>query len=655
MSSRMAPCTTAASAIPQRLTRWPGSPRRMPQALSVSPVSRSSRPPSGPEFPRTGRASPTVSCCRTAALRRAARPAPSSARRLPRSRRSASPGPAVTTRSASTAIPQARATSRRRFARRSAKQASRPRPWRVEPGRRPRAQARPDAAAGRRSQPGRPPVGIGGRGLADRNSVHVRAHRIVSGAGSRAAIRRSRRRGDHGRHRLAVGLLPRVLVDRPARRMGALVARGDPSFRGGHCPAGRGLAASPRAVCRHDRVARGLVVLDAHALGAQRSSNRAHRLPAMGHPFAHGRGHLLRPRADFGRAAPGTSPGWVAGPIPALWRRARRVCPSHAGRGFCRGRVAGTPAGVVRVRVVLPRPGPAASRRPRTRFWDGDRRGAGGPARITRCGPATGSGVKYEIKELTDLEDLRRLAELFAVVWGRPGEPPMSSDILRALGHSGNYISGAFADGRLIGGLVGWLGGDPRHELHMHSHILGVRPDNEARGLGFGLKQHQRMWCLERGVMVMEGTTDPLVRRNAYFNLTKLGAEAPRYLVDFYGQMRDGINAGDESDRLLIRWRLDSRKAEAAASGETLEPDVGTYRGQPILSVGQDDAPVFTASSSRVLLCETPTDIVALRRAHPALARAWRMAMREALGGALDDGYVITGATRTGWYVLEKQ
>ena len=164
----------------------------------------------------------------------------------------------------------------------------------------------------------------------------------------------------------------------------------------------------------------------------------------------------------------------------------------------------------------------------------------------------------------------------------------------------------------------------------MHSHILGVLQDNEARGLGFGLKQHQRTWCLERGVMVMEWTTDPLVRRNAYFNLTKLGAEAPRYLVDFYGQMRDGINAGDESDRLLIRWRLDSRKAEAAASGETLEPDVGTYRGQPILSVGQDDAPVFTASSSRVLLCETPTDIVALRRAHPALARAWRMAMREA-------------------------
>ena len=263
--------------------------------------------------------------------------------------------------------------------------------------------------------------------------------------------------------------------------------------------------------------------------------------------------------------------------------------------------------------------------------------------------------MKQDIKEVRELEDLRRLADLFAVVWGRPGEPPMSSDILKALAHSGNYVSGAFADGRLIGGLVGWLGGDPRHELHMHSHILGVLPDNEARGLGFELKQHQRRWCLERGVKVMEWTTDPLVRRNAYFNLTKLGAEAPRYLTDFYGRMRDGINAGDESDRLLIRWQLDSPKAEAAASRDAKDPDVESAGGEPVLSAGQQGEPVLTRSSSRVLLCETPADIVAMRREHPALAREWRIAMRSALGGALDAGYLITGATRIGWYQLEKQ
>ena len=264
--------------------------------------------------------------------------------------------------------------------------------------------------------------------------------------------------------------------------------------------------------------------------------------------------------------------------------------------------------------------------------------------------------MSAEIRELSELEDLRRLADLFAVVWGRPGEPPISTDILKALAHSGNYVSGAFADGRLIGGLVGWLGGSPRTELHMHSHILGVLPDREARGLGFELKQDQRRWCLRRGVGLMEWTTDPLIRRNVYFNLGKLGAVAPKYLVDFYGEMRDGINAGDKSDRLLIVWRLDSPAAEAAAAGRLAEIDVEKLRSwgsDAILSVGAEGEPVARASSARVLICQLPDDIVTMRRSDPGLARKWRVALRDALDGSLERGYQITGATRSGWYVLE--
>jgi predicted GNAT superfamily acetyltransferase len=266
--------------------------------------------------------------------------------------------------------------------------------------------------------------------------------------------------------------------------------------------------------------------------------------------------------------------------------------------------------------------------------------------------------VNAEIRELSNLEDLSRLAELFGAVWGRTGEPPITSDVLKALSHSGNYVSGAFIEGSLIGGLVGWLGGVPPHELHMHSHILGVLPSSEARGLGFELKQHQRRWCLSRDVKVMEWTTDPLVRRNAYFNLTKLGAEAPQYLVNFYGEMQDGINAGDESDRLLIRWRLDSHRAEAAAAGQVEELDVDRLRNwgrNAILSVGSEGEPVFDESAARVLICQVPEDIVALRRVNPGLAREWRLAVRRALGGSLAGGYEISGATRAGWYVLEKQ
>jgi GNAT superfamily N-acetyltransferase len=141
------------------------------------------------------------------------------------------------------------------------------------------------------------------------------------------------------------------------------------------------------------------------------------------------------------------------------------------------------------------------------------------------------------IAELRELDELRELEALFTSIWERPEEPPVNSDILRALAHSGNYVVGARLGNRMVGGLVGWLGGSPAHELHLHSHILGVVAGSQVRGLGFELKQHQRRWCLERGVKVVEWTTDPLVRRNAYFNLNKLGAEAREYLVNFYGVM----------------------------------------------------------------------------------------------------------------------
>ena len=272
--------------------------------------------------------------------------------------------------------------------------------------------------------------------------------------------------------------------------------------------------------------------------------------------------------------------------------------------------------------------------------------------------------MTFRIVELTEIEDLRKLQKLFEAVWARPGEPAINSDVLKALSHSGNYVFGAYEEDRLdhlIGGLVGWFGGMPSHELHLHSHILGVVAGSEARGLGFELKQHQRRWCLERGVKVIEWTTDPLVRRNAYFNLTKLGAGAHKYLVNVYGEMTDGINAGEESDRLLISWQLDSRSTEAAAAGRGSEPLLDELRRDgavELLSIGPAGEPVGgrvhgAVSTSRVLICQVPDDIVAVRRSNPTLARSWRLALRHALMDSIAAGYDVSGATRSGWYVLE--
>jgi predicted GNAT superfamily acetyltransferase len=238
--------------------------------------------------------------------------------------------------------------------------------------------------------------------------------------------------------------------------------------------------------------------------------------------------------------------------------------------------------------------------------------------------------MNTDIRELREMPQLRQLGDLFSTIWGV--RDPVDASTLRALSHSGNYVAAAYSNDRMVGGLIGWLGGRPPDNLHLHSHILGVLPDIEARGVGFGLKQHQRKWCMDRGVTSIEWTFDPLVRRNAYFNLVKLGADAVEYLVEFYGPMDDGINAGDESDRLLVRWQLDSQNAVAAAAGQLAEirPDAGA------------------------LLVPVPDDIVAMRRDDPGLARRWRHQLREALGGAMSRGYRVTGFTRAHEYVLSR-
>jgi predicted GNAT superfamily acetyltransferase len=249
--------------------------------------------------------------------------------------------------------------------------------------------------------------------------------------------------------------------------------------------------------------------------------------------------------------------------------------------------------------------------------------------------------MNFEIEELTELEEMRELVQLFLDIWERSTEPPLNSDVLRALSHAGNYIAGSRSEGRLIGGIVGWLGMHPRGELLLHSHILGVLPTSEARGLGFALKQHQRGWCLERGVHTMEWTFDPLIRRNAYFNLNKLGAGAAEYLVDFYGPMNDGINTRDQSDRILVRWHLDAPTAA----------DVDAAGARAMLRIGDGGEPLIEPAAPPAT-CTVPDEIVEIRHTRPDLARRWREALRGTLGAHLIAGGRLEGVTRDGVYVL---
>jgi predicted GNAT superfamily acetyltransferase len=261
------------------------------------------------------------------------------------------------------------------------------------------------------------------------------------------------------------------------------------------------------------------------------------------------------------------------------------------------------------------------------------------------------------VRELQTLDELDAAIAAFDDIWGaEEGNPSVRPDMLRAMTKAGNYASGAYdaASGQLLGACVGFFGPPRRAELH--SHIAGVVAAGLGRSVGFALKVHQRAWCLHRDVRVVAWTYDPLIRRNAYFNLAKLGARPVEYLRNFYGVMDDVINGGTETDRILVHWDLLSPAACAASAGQPVRASAEPERARGAvvaLSAGPGDWPApGTGSRAPRVLVGVPADIEAMRLAEPAQAAAWRTALRDVLAPLMDGGARVTGFDRAGWYVV---
>ena len=269
---------------------------------------------------------------------------------------------------------------------------------------------------------------------------------------------------------------------------------------------------------------------------------------------------------------------------------------------------------------------------------------------------AASKRARVDVRELTTLTELQRAESLLSDIWGRPRDAPtVPSDLLRAFSTTGNYVAGAWRGDDLMAAAAG-IHGRGETGAYLYSVVAGVHPGHQTRNVGFALKQHQRMWALARDLDLITWTFDPLVRRNAYFNLAKLGAEVTGYHEDFYGPMHDALNQGDESDRCLLSWRLAGARARAAATGTPRPEPTDSVRNDAvrILVAGPDGEPVSAAAVGDVLAAWVPEDIATMRARDPAQARAWRAGARETLGRAIAGGYVAVDMLRSGWYVLER-
>ena len=239
-----------------------------------------------------------------------------------------------------------------------------------------------------------------------------------------------------------------------------------------------------------------------------------------------------------------------------------------------------------------------------------------------------------------------------------------------------NTLSADLAFAGFVFGFPGFYQTPDGPRLKHCSHMLGVDPNQRDKGIGFSLKRAQWQIVRRQGLDLITWTFDPLLSRNAYLNITKLGAVCNTYLREMYGEMRDGINAGLPSDRFQVDWWVNtqrvnrrlSRRARlpldlahyVAGGAEVINPSVIDESGAPHpTTVDVESYEVsLTGGLGPILLVEIPSGFSALKVTNPTLALEWRTHSRYLFESLFARGYLVTdfvhlpGTHPRSYYVL---
>ncbi len=140
------------------------------------------------------------------------------------------------------------------------------------------------------------------------------------------------------------------------------------------------------------------------------------------------------------------------------------------------------------------------------------------------------------IRVLSSQEDILAAEALQRRVWGTEDVVPFH--LLWAGIHHGSLLLGAFLEDQLVGLVYGFP--DVHYEgseavISHHSHMLGVLPEFRDRGIGFLLKRAQWQIVRKQGIERITWTYDPLQSRNAFLNISRIGAVCSVYLPNYYG------------------------------------------------------------------------------------------------------------------------
>jgi predicted GNAT superfamily acetyltransferase len=276
------------------------------------------------------------------------------------------------------------------------------------------------------------------------------------------------------------------------------------------------------------------------------------------------------------------------------------------------------------------------------------------------------------IRDLKSIDDLSQLKAVEKEVWAMADDDALPLTLAIALKTAGNIFVGAFDKDKdrdkLVGFAFGFLGRE-HGQTTIHSHMLAVLDAYRHLDLGSRLKQAQRERAMSMGIHEMTWTYDPLQSRNAHFNFAKLGVVSDTYKVDFYGPETSSVLHRNGTDRLWVRWILNSRRVRDRLAGKSPNARAETLDAMRLLAPlvrfdpnGQPGRADLAESLARQRVSiEIPGDILEVERKDAGLAREWRETTRWAFREAIKAGFVVAEFCRSirgqqgpGAYLLQR-
>ncbi len=285
---------------------------------------------------------------------------------------------------------------------------------------------------------------------------------------------------------------------------------------------------------------------------------------------------------------------------------------------------------------------------------------------------------KYQFHILEKPEQMTWVENLQRKIWSGDDTEIVPGHLLLTAVHNGGLLIGAFSINENKRGatvyvdgedseetLVGFVFSFPGFQLSQEkiklkhcSHMLAVLPEHENFGIGFALKRAQWQMVRHQGIQWITWTYDPLLSRNAHLNIHRLGAVCNTYLLNYYGELRDELNRGQQSDRFQVDWWLNSARVEhrlsknprtkldlahyLAANAKIINPTHLDNKGLPQPNHISSQQITNLVANEKILLVEIPAEYQKLNTTNPALGKSWREHSQEIFTTLFSSGHIVT-------------